>query len=114
MIYHSVRRTASGSLYRLGLALFDLETPERCLLRSDPSVFGPEGAYERQGDVANVVFACGYTLGSDGDSLKLCYGGADTCIALATASVASLLDWLKRHGRPEPEPPLSWNSARFW
>lgn len=114
VIYHGVRRTASGSLYRLGLALFDLETPERCLLRSDPWVFGPEEPYERQGDVANVVFPCGYTLGSDGDSLKLYYGGADTCVALATASVASLLDWLKRHGRPEPEPPLSWNSARFW
>jgi predicted GH43/DUF377 family glycosyl hydrolase len=26
MIYHGVRQTASGSIYRLGLALFDLES----------------------------------------------------------------------------------------
>jgi predicted GH43/DUF377 family glycosyl hydrolase len=32
-IYHGVRVTASGSIYRLGLALFDLEHPEICLQR---------------------------------------------------------------------------------
>jgi predicted GH43/DUF377 family glycosyl hydrolase len=101
IIYHGVRRTASGSLYRLGLALFDLHTPERCLLRGDSWIFGPEEPYERQGDVANVVFPCGYILAPDGDTLKLYYGGADTCIALATASVRVLLEWLDRHGRPD-------------
>jgi len=33
MIYHGVRRTPSSSIYRLGLALFDLEQPEKCLIR---------------------------------------------------------------------------------
>lgn len=99
VIYHGVRQTASGCLYRLGLALFDLETPERCLLRGDSWVFGPEEDYERHGDVANVVFPCGYTIAPDGDTMYLYYGGADTCIALATASIASLLDWLENHGR---------------
>lgn len=33
MIYHGVRQNAAGSLYRLGVALFDLEHPERLLLR---------------------------------------------------------------------------------
>ncbi|HOK47424.1 MAG TPA: glycosidase [Bryobacteraceae bacterium] len=101
IIYHGVRQTASGCLYRLGLALFDLETPERCLLRGDSWVFGPEEPYERQGDVANVVFPCGYTIAPDGDTMYLYYGGADTCIALATASIRSLLNWLDKHGRPE-------------
>ena len=49
VIYHGVRQTAAGSLYRLGLALFDLETPERCLKRGDEWVFGPEEPYELQG-----------------------------------------------------------------
>ena len=49
-----MRTTASGSLYRLGLALLDLEQPERCLLRGDEWVFAPEEAYEREGDVNNV------------------------------------------------------------
>lgn len=99
-IYHGVRHTASGALYRLGLALFDLQTPERCLLRGDSWVFGPEEQYERFGDVGNVVFPCGYTVRPDGDTIYLYYGGADTCLALATASIREMLDWLKRHGRP--------------
>jgi predicted GH43/DUF377 family glycosyl hydrolase len=41
-IYHGVRNTASGSIYRLGLALFDLEKPELCLQRGDCWMFGPE------------------------------------------------------------------------
>ncbi len=102
VIYHGVRQTASGSLYRLGLALFDLETPERCLLRGHSWIFGPEEPYERFGDVNNVVFPCGYTIAPDGDTIYLYYGGADTCIALATGSIRALLDWLDRNGEPVP------------
>ena len=47
-IYHGVRQTASGSIYRLGLALFDLEKPEVCLQRGDSWMFGPEAPYERE------------------------------------------------------------------
>ncbi|MER3415609.1 MAG: glycosidase [Gemmataceae bacterium] len=101
LIYHGVRRTAAGCLYRLGLALFDLHTPERCLLRGDSWVFGPETDYERYGDVDNVVFPCGYTIRPDGDTMNLYYGGADTCIAVATGSIRAMLDWLERHGHPE-------------
>lgn len=99
MIYHGVRVTAAGAIYRLGLALFDLRHPERCLLRGDEWVFAPEEEYERQGDVANVVFPCGHTIADDGDTLSMYYGAADSCIALATASIRTLLDWLHRHGK---------------
>ena len=102
IIYHGVKRTAAGCLYRLGLALFDLQTPERCLLRGDSWIFGPEEEYERYGDVDNVVFPCGYTIAPDGDTINLYYGGADTCIALATGSIRAMLDWLHRNGQPEP------------
>jgi predicted GH43/DUF377 family glycosyl hydrolase len=98
MIYHGVRHTASGSLYRLGLALFALDRPEQCLARGDSWVFGPETPYERTGDVPNVTFPCGYTVAADGDTLHLYYGAADTCIALATGSVRALLDWLDASG----------------
>jgi predicted GH43/DUF377 family glycosyl hydrolase len=98
MIYHGVRHTAAGCLYRLGLALLDLEHPDRCLLRGDAWVFGPETDYERDGDVGHVAFPCGYTLGADGDALNLYYGAADTSIALATGSVSHLLAWLDEHG----------------
>jgi predicted GH43/DUF377 family glycosyl hydrolase len=99
MIYHGVRHTASGSLYRLGVALFDRERPEHCLLRGDSWVFGPETRYEREGDVANVAFPCGYTRGDDNDTLHLYYGGADTCIALATGSIRHILAWLDANGK---------------
>ncbi|HEX9667240.1 MAG TPA: glycosidase [Thermodesulfobacteriota bacterium] len=94
VIYHGVRHNAAGSIYRLGLALFDLHTPERCLKRSNEWVFGPEEPYEQRGDVDNVVFPCGYTIAPDGDTLHLYYGAADTSIALATGSILAILDWL--------------------
>lgn len=103
MIYHGVRHTPAGCLYRLGLALFDLNTPERCLLRGDSWIFGPEAPYERDGDVGNVVFPCGLTIGADGDTLSLYYGGADSCIALATGSVSQLLAWLRAHDSAEAQ-----------
>jgi predicted GH43/DUF377 family glycosyl hydrolase len=98
MIYHGVRRTAAGSLYRLGLALFDLENPDRCLLRGDSWVFGPETTYERHGDVGNVAFPCGTTIADDGDTIYVYYGAADTSIALATGSIRELLKWLEENG----------------
>lgn len=100
MVYHGVRTTPSGVLYRLGLALFDLRQPEHCLLRGDEWVFAPEAGYERTGDVSNVVFPCGHTIGDDGDTLNMYYGAADSSIALATASVRQLLGWLHEHGGP--------------
>jgi predicted GH43/DUF377 family glycosyl hydrolase len=98
MLYHGVKRTGAGCLYRLGAALLDLETAQRCLLRGDSWIFGPEAPYEREGDVAYVTFPCGYTLGADGDAINLYYGAADTCIALATGSIAQILQWLDQHG----------------
>src|SRR6188768_3460707 len=39
MIYHGVRHTAGGCLYRLGLALFALDRPDELLARGDSWVF---------------------------------------------------------------------------
>ena len=100
MVYHGVRRTASGALYRLGLALFDIDDPGRCLLRGDPWMFGPETSYERGGDVGNVTFPCGHTVDDDGDAINLYYGAADSCIALATGRISELLAWLDDNGQP--------------
>jgi predicted GH43/DUF377 family glycosyl hydrolase len=94
VIYHGVRQNVAGALYRIGLALLDLNNPEHCLKRGVNWIFGPEEPYERRGDVDNVVFPCGYTLDPSGEALNLYYGAADTSIALATANVSSLLEWL--------------------
>ena len=52
-------------------------------------------AYERQGDVNGVVFPCGWTLDEPSGEIRLYYGGADTCLALATAQLADLLAYLR-------------------
>lgn len=97
LLYHGVRITAAGSIYRLGLTLLDTEHPERVLARSNEWIFGPDASYERSGDVSDVVFPCGWVLDDDGDTLRIYYGAADTSVCVATASLAALLTWLERH-----------------
>jgi predicted GH43/DUF377 family glycosyl hydrolase len=101
-IYHGVRNTASGSIYRLGLALFDLAKPDVCLQRGDSWMFGPEALYERGGDVSDVVFPCGQTIAADGDTIRLYYGAADSCMALATGSISACLSWLDANSQSSP------------
>ena len=98
--YHAVRVTASGSVYRLGLALFDRDNPTKMLARANEWVMGPREGYERNGDVPGVVFPCGWVLRDDGDTLHLYYGAADTVICLAEASLATLLDHLEAFPLP--------------
>ena len=98
VIYHGVRQTAAGSIYRLGLAMFALEAPERCIRRGDEWIFGPQEVYEQRGDVDNVVFPCGHTIAPDGDTINIYYGAADTSIGVATGSLRAILDWLECNG----------------
>ena len=98
MIYHGVRETVAGALYRAGLALLDLEEPTRVLRRCAEWVLGPREEYELVGDVPGVVFPCGLVQEPNSDELRLYYGAADTCIAMATASKAAVLNFLLEHG----------------
>lgn len=95
LIYHGVRRTPAGAIYRLGLTLLDRDEPTIVRHRAEEWIFGPEALYERTGDVPDVVFPCGAVLDPAGDELRMYYGAADTAVALATAKVADLLDWLR-------------------
>ena len=92
VLYHGVRTTASGSIYRLGLVLLDLEEPARVIRRSDEWIFGPKASYEREGNVDDVVFPCGW-IEKEG-TIFMYYGAADSCIALATAKLSELVDFL--------------------
>ncbi|NLY73913.1 MAG: glycosidase [Firmicutes bacterium] len=101
ILYHGVRQTSAGAIYRLGLALLDLENPCRVLRRSDEWVFGPREPYEREGDVSDVVFPCGWVLDEKTGEIKVYYGAADTCIAMATTQLQDLLEYIKKC--PEPK-----------
>ncbi len=98
ILYHGVRLTAAGSIYRLGLALLDLEDPAKVIRRSQQWVFGPSTDFERAGDVDNANFPCGLVVDEQTDELYLYYGAADTCLALATAKVSELLEFVRKDG----------------
>jgi predicted GH43/DUF377 family glycosyl hydrolase len=91
LIYHGVKEMVGGAIYRVGLALLDLEKPARVLHRADDWIFAPHAPYERQGDVPNAIFPCGLLHDAASGELRLYYGAADTSICLATAQLDELL-----------------------
>jgi predicted GH43/DUF377 family glycosyl hydrolase len=101
IFYHGVRSTAAGQIYRVGLALLDLEEPWKVLRRSDEWILGPRENYERIGDVSDVVFPTGVTVSKETDQLNLYYGAADCTVAVATAKFTDVLDYIK--SSPEGE-----------
>ncbi len=95
IIYHGSRATASGALYRIGLALLDLETLD-IIRRSRDWVFGPREIYERVGDVDDIVFPCGAVVDEKTNELLVYFGAADTVVALAIADLDDILDYLRK------------------
>ena len=92
ILYHGVRSTASGSIYRLGLTMLDMENPTKIIRRTEEWIFGPKAHYEREGDVDDVVFPCGW-INKDG-KIYMYYGAADSRICLATADFSDVLDYI--------------------
>ncbi len=95
--YHGVRVTASGSIYRLGLALLDKNDPRKVLARGNEWILGPDEKYERSGDVNDVVFPCGWVLREDGETLHMYYGAADSVVCVAEGKLSELINHLERH-----------------
>jgi predicted GH43/DUF377 family glycosyl hydrolase len=94
IFYHGVRSTTAGQIYRVGLALLDLEEPWRVLRRSDEWVLGPRATYERIGDVSGVVFPTGAIVHKETNQLNLYYGAADSTVAVATANLSDCIDYI--------------------
>ena len=90
-IYHGMKMTRSGPIYKIGSVLFDLEDPSRVIARCDEPILSPRETYERIGDVNNVVFACGAIV-EPNDDIKIYYGAADTCICVATNKLSRLIE----------------------
>jgi predicted GH43/DUF377 family glycosyl hydrolase len=91
LIYHGVKETVAGGIYRVGLALTALDEPARVLHRLPEWVLGPLEECERVGDVPNVVFPCGLVHDLESGEVRLYYGAADTSIAVATAQLDDLV-----------------------
>ncbi len=97
VIFHGVKQTSHGPIYRAGLALLDLDDPRKVIRRLPRWVFGPKEDYESTGFIPGVIFPTGTVM--MGDELYLYYGAADTRIGLATTKVQTLLDALRDEGK---------------
>ena len=98
-IYHGVFPTMDGAIYRLGVALHDLEDPSRVISVCDRWILQPEDTWEVTGYVHNVVFTCGAIPEPDG-TVKIYWGGADKVMNVGTAHIEELVDLCLKEGRP--------------
>jgi beta-1,4-mannooligosaccharide/beta-1,4-mannosyl-N-acetylglucosamine phosphorylase len=99
-VYHGIAtHFGSSNIYQAGVMLLDLADPTRVVARSRNNILEPREMYELVGQVPNVVFPSGVIVDrvdEEGfavvDSMvSLYYGAADTCIGLATTTVADLI-----------------------
>ncbi len=104
VVYHGVKQMVATSIYRVGLVLLDLDNPTTVLRRTPNWVLGVDADYERVGDVPNVVFPTGLVHEPGTDELRLYYGAADSCVAMASANLTEVLDYLLALP-PEPASP---------
>ncbi len=93
LIFHGVEHEEKGWLYRVGLALLDLDDPSRIIAKAHNWVFGPTEPYELRGEQPGIVFPTGAVV-EDG-TLRLYYGAADVSVAVATARMDDLLQVLR-------------------
>jgi len=87
LIYHGVDEDA---VYRLGVALLDLENPSSLVSRYSEPILEPEEDYELHGEVKEVVFATG--ICEIEDRYYIYYGAADRVICGATVEKEALLN----------------------
>jgi len=104
LVYHGIAtHFAAASIYQAGVALLDLENPQRVLARSRQNILEPREPYELTGQVPNVVFPSGMIVEEHDEqgfarpesAVRLYYGAADTCVALALTTVQELIDSCK-------------------
>jgi predicted GH43/DUF377 family glycosyl hydrolase len=98
-IYHGVFPTMDGSVYRLGVALHDLNDPAKVIAVCDRWILTPTDPWELTGYVHNVVFTCGAVPEDDG-TVKIYWGAADSVICVGVANLEELVDLCLNEGRP--------------
>jgi predicted GH43/DUF377 family glycosyl hydrolase len=92
LIYHGVDE---NYVYRMGIALLDLDNPRKIIARPPAPVLEPELEFELHGDVPNVVFPEGAVI-IDG-VLHVYYGAADFAIGHAQVAMDELMSWLLKY-----------------
>lgn len=87
---------AEDRVYKMGVALLDLNDPTVVLKRQQEPILEPEEEWELHGDVPNVVFSCGQVI--VGDTLYVYYGGADRVMAVAACPLSEVKEFIEGSG----------------
>jgi beta-1,4-mannooligosaccharide/beta-1,4-mannosyl-N-acetylglucosamine phosphorylase len=95
VLYHGVLTSCNGFVYSMGAALLDLGKPWKVVARGSRYLLAPDAAYERVGDVPNVVFPCAALVDAEADRVSIYYGGADTVVCLAHGHLSEILDFTR-------------------
>lgn len=85
-IFHGVRSTMDGNPYVLGVALHELDNPEKLKVSNIPILFPTKAdcklTVQSYIHVPNVVFSCG-AIRKDSGEIYIYYGGNDTVMNIA-------------------------------
>ncbi len=105
-IFHGVRSTMDGNPYVLGVALHDLQVPEKVKVSNIPILFPSKSdcmvTKESYVHVPNVVFSCGALRKENGD-IYIYYGGNDTVMNVAITHEDILVELCEKY----PQDPKS-------
>jgi predicted GH43/DUF377 family glycosyl hydrolase len=91
LVYSYIKHYLSANVkkqFRIEAILLDHTNPTQVIGRIEKPLLIPEAPYEARGQVEDIVFPEGALI--EEDTLKVYYGGADSCCALATTSWSSL------------------------
>jgi len=92
------RRRAPSTVWAwLSLTL----SSQKMLDSGDSWMFAPEAEYERHATSKTWCFLAAIPLATDGDTINLYYGAADSSIALAHGSISQSSGWLDANGHSE-------------
>ncbi|MDA3814875.1 MAG: hypothetical protein PF549_00735, partial [Patescibacteria group bacterium] len=88
VLYHAMDKR-DPNRYKIGVMILDYKNPEKILHRCLQPVLQPDAEYENCGHKAGVVYVCGAVVKDD--KLYVYYGGADSVVCVAVASLNELL-----------------------
>ncbi len=92
-VYHAVD-DRDDSKYKIGVMILDRDDPSKVLYRSSYPILTPQAWYENAGK-PGVAYPSGVV--NIGDTLFVYYGGGDTLVCVATASIKKIRRSLVRH-----------------
>lgn len=91
IIFHGVSGAMmAGSAYHQGVAMLDLNDPNKVIALPNQYIMAPFTPYERFGRVPNTIFCTGHIV--ENGIVTIYYAGADTCICIARFNLEEMVE----------------------